>query len=209
MTFRPPATVFTVISHRTPVAPLGTSAFSLVEVVVAVGIFAVGIVAVLGLFAPVVQSARASSESEAAAGVVDLLASRLRVQSIAAVADCLKSPAQFEQDASRSDYDPVADSRVFYASLAGDKIGLGDDPVWNGRDRDKFFEIVLIRNEALSPVDNDGAAAWLAFNVRVRWPAFLPLGNGGAVQIGAGSNAAVRFDHGQKQALLFSGSVRR
>lgn len=189
------------ISCRRSSAIRARTAFSLVEVVLAVGIFAVGIVAVLGLFAPVAQSIRANGEAEAAAGAVDALLSRLRTEPVATVAGYLQMPDEFQRDETRSGDDPAADGRVFYVSLARDKVGQRDDPVWGGSDRDKYFELTLIRNEDLSPAANDEFSAWLAFNVRVRWPAFLPVANGGAVQVGGDSSA--------RPALFFAGSVRR
>jgi len=47
------------------------SGFSLIEVVVAVAIFAIGMVSVVGLFAPVARSVAASSDAEAAARVAE------------------------------------------------------------------------------------------------------------------------------------------
>src|SRR5688572_30724993 len=52
--------------------------FSLLEVVAAVAIFAIGMVAVLGLFAPVAKSISTVSDSEAAARVADGVKARLR-----------------------------------------------------------------------------------------------------------------------------------
>jgi uncharacterized protein (TIGR02598 family) len=53
-------------------------AFSLLEVVVAVGIFAIGIVAILALFAPAAKSVSANAEAEAAAAVAQSLAADLQ-----------------------------------------------------------------------------------------------------------------------------------
>jgi hypothetical protein len=192
--------VSSVTPRRLALALRAAEAFSLVEVVVAVGIFAAGIVTVLALFVPVVQSVGASREAEAAAGAAGVLASRLRTLPVSTVAGYLKAPAQFQLDADRADYDPALDGSMFYGSLAGDKVGRGDDLVWNGQDREKYFELTLIRNDELSPAGNDAAAPWIAFNVRVRWPAFLPRADGGATP---------QRDPAHQPALLFSGSVRR
>src|SRR5688572_23291776 len=53
-------------------------AFSLIEVIAAVAIFAIGMVAVLGLFAPVTKSVAGVSEAESAARVSDALRARLQ-----------------------------------------------------------------------------------------------------------------------------------
>jgi hypothetical protein len=152
------------------------------------------------LFIPVVQSVGASREAEAAAGAAALLASRLRTLPVSTVAGFLQATARFQQAADRADYDPAQDAGVFYGNLVGDKIGSGDDPVWLGRDREKYFELTLIRNEELSPEGNDATAPWMAFTILVRWPAFLPLADGGAASPRAPAH---------RSALLFSGSVRR
>jgi hypothetical protein len=168
-------------------------AFSLVEVVVALGVFAAGIISVLALFGSLANSVRANREAEVAACIADLLSSRLRTLPFETVVASLRTAAQPDDDA-------AAGRDLFYASLSGDRIGLNDDPAWNRSDRDKFFEITLIRNEELSPPGRDTEAAWIAFNARVRWPAFRPLASGGVVR-GPGSN--------RMQVLLLPGSVRR
>jgi len=178
--------------HRAWIAR-GRSAFSLLEVVVALGIFAGGIVAALGLFGSLARSARADAEAGAAAMVSDLLASRLRALSFAEVAALL-----LDDDGSVGDGSP--EGKVFFANLAGDKIGRSADPVWTGDDREKFFEIALLRNEQLSPPGSDDEAGWLAFTVRVRWPAYRLRPDGSALRLN---------EAGQMQVLLLSGSVRR
>src|SRR5258707_15362797 len=109
-------------------------AFSLVEVIAAVGIFAVGVVAVLGLFAPIAQSIHANGEAEAAAGMTEALSSHLRARPFATAVGYLKTREEFQSDATRSNYDPSADERVLYASLTGDKIGLRGDSIWGAGD---------------------------------------------------------------------------
>jgi type II secretory pathway pseudopilin PulG len=178
--------------HRTRIAR-GRNAFSLLEVVVALGIFAGGIVAVLGLFGSLVRSARADREAGAAAMVSDLLASRLRAMSFAEVAALLRKNGGGVGDG-------FPDGNVFFANQASDKIGRSADAVWTGDDREKFFEIALLRNEQLSPPASDDEAAWIAFTVRVRWPAYRLRPDGSAVRLN---------ETGQVQVLLLSGSVRR
>ena len=52
--------------------------FSLIEVIAAVVIFAVGMISVLGLYGPLTKSVAAVSETDAAARVADAVRSRLR-----------------------------------------------------------------------------------------------------------------------------------
>jgi uncharacterized protein (TIGR02598 family) len=186
----------------------GNRCFSLVEVVVAVGIFAGGAVALIGLFASVARSLRTGADVAAAVDVADAIGAWLRMQPMAAVAARLKSSEEFQRDASGADDHPAADPKVIYASAAGDKIGPGDDPVWKGGDGDKYFEIVLIRNEDLSPAAGDRSSPWLAFALSIRWPAFLPRTRGNPLSADSGPAVAVPVDHAHQQSLISTGSVR-
>jgi prepilin-type N-terminal cleavage/methylation domain-containing protein len=209
--------------------------FSLIEVVVAVGIFAVGMVAVIGLFTPVARSVASSADAEIAARVADALRLKLQTMPFSDVAKLLKNSTATSHELAvldgRIDYSLASDPQLLFASHDGSKIGLSSDPVWRvppaGRspDRDKYFEIALIRNEAVSPkpgttidangntvtVDPDANAALLAYTARLRWPAFIPDPASPllAIQVGANPNATVRFDHSRKQVLYFAGSVTR
>lgn len=194
------------------------TAFSLIEVVAAVAIFALSMVAVLGLYTPVAQSVSNSVEAEAAARVADALLSRLETLPFDTAAALLKTNVELQTQDARGNYNPNdgTDARVIFATLGGE-TGIYDPAkkVWidsAGRtlaDRDKFFEVALIRNEALSPAASDGTAAMLAFNCRVRWPVFRPNAAGGGMQVGANQAGAVTHDHSQQQVMFFSGSVRR
>ena len=180
-----------------------SGAFTLAEVVIAVGIFTVGIVVVLGLFPPIAESARYSREAGSAVDAVELLFSRLRSEPMPVVAGYLKTADEFLRDEERPDYDPLLDDRMFHASREGDWVGRRNEPGPGGGVADGYFEMMLIRNEELSPARNDDTAGWLAFNVRVRWPAF-PGAAGGD-----GSAVTRKMDPGLIQMLVFARSVRR
>ena len=216
------------VAYRLPL-----TAFTLIEVVVAIGIFAISMVAVIGLFGPVAKSVGDLTDAEAAAHVAELLAVQLQSQEpvdLAAgtpfkslVARLKVATAKSHQltDADNStSYDIVTDPQLLFASRDGTKIGTyGDTTVWGIEvstrkvsDRDKFFEIALIRNETLSPNNPalDDAAPLLAYTARVRWPAFIPLAGGtGAIQVGSNPAATVKFDNSEKRALSFAGTVTR
>lgn len=206
-----------------------TPAFSLLEVVAALAIFAIGMVAVVGLLAPVTKSVATVGDAEAAARAA--AAVRARLQTIAA-ADfdralaLVQDPAAVRLKDADGAYNPNDGSKhpaVLFGRLSGD-VGLYDAtrtprawydstvptprPVADG---EKFFEIDLIRNETLSPKAADATAPIIAFNIRVRWPAFLPAQGGAAVQVGANpaGGGPVPFDHGKKQVLFFAGSIVR
>ncbi len=178
-------------------------AFSLLEVVVAVGIFAVGMVAVIGLFAPIAKSVGSIQDSDAGTNVAALLSTRLQGQSFPEVGKLLKvaSGARTHQltDTDNNPNSAAADPRgdpaatqLLFASRDGSKIGDYRSPVWGAgnaiNDAEKFFEIALIRDETLSPasatttdaegnvttVNPDDTALYLAYTARIRWPAFVP-----------------------------------
>ena len=202
------------------------NAFTLLEVVVALGIFAIGMVAVLGLFSPVAKSVGDSADAEAATRVADLLNVKLQAQGAVAVAKLLKvstskTAHQLTTSDASTNYDITKDAQLLFASRDGTKIGLYGDPVWidpaTGRpsDLDKYFEVALIRNEAVSPnvAALDVVAPMLAYSARVRWPAFVldptPTNNRKALPLGYNPSATVSFDHSQKQVLFFSGAITR
>ena len=204
----------------------------MLEVVVAVGVFAIGIVAILALFAPAAKSVSANAEAEAAAAVAQALAADLQRRVVPADADPFaavtallkKSIAgghELTADNARADYDIARDPQLLFANRDGTKIGtFADTTVWGtpNSNREKFFEIALIRNETLSPpadpaadppVNPDAAAAFIAYTARIRWPAFVALSGAGAQQVGANPAGAVRFDHSSKLSLFVAGAVKR
>lgn len=210
-------------------APTGFSicaAFSLIEVVAAVAIFAIGMVAVLGLFAPVTKSVANVSDADAAARVADAVRARLQTLPFETALALVQEPAAVQKKDGDGAYNPNDGTKypaVIFGKLSGD-IGIYDAAegrkAWMDssvptpvrvEDRDKFFEIDLIRNEALSPKSGDPTAAMVAFTLRVRWPAFMAASSGAAVQVGAnpGGGGPVPFDHGRKQVLFFTGSIAR
>ena len=190
-------------------------------------IFAGGImVAVIGLFSPVVKSVGDSADAEAATRVADLLGVKLQTLGIDAVAPLLKvktgaTTHQLTTSDARTNYN-IADLKenLLFANRDGTKIGFYDDTVWldpvtrNNSDREKYFEIALIRNEAISPPPSttapDVLLPVLAYTARIRWPSFVALAGGtGWVQIGANPTGTVPFDHSQKQVLFFSRAITR
>lgn len=192
-------------------------AFTLLEVVVAIGIFAIGMVAVIGLFSPVAKSVTDSADSEAATRVADAVNVKLQSLGFDAVIPLLKATNgkthKLTDDDAKTNYNVATDPQLLFASRDGTKIGLyADTKTWTTGDREKYFEIALIRNEAVMTSDpaNDAIAPVLAYVARVRWPAFVALAGGtGSVQVGANPTATVQFDHSQKQVLFFSGAITR
>jgi prepilin-type N-terminal cleavage/methylation domain-containing protein len=206
-------------------------AFSLIEVVVAIGIFAVGMVAVIALFAPVAKSVAGASDAEAAAVVAerlhDELARRTLVaQSFAPAIALLKNSTARSHEVTVADNasgaatDPRTDARLLFASRDGTRLGAyGDVATWGSatpNDAEKFFEITLIRNETLSPLATDTATPppiVLAYTARIRWPAFVPDNTPTnlrrALPAGYNPTASVVFDHSQQETLNIAGAIKR
>ena len=202
------------------------SAFSLLEVVAALAIFAIGMVAVIGLFAPVSKSVSSVGEAEVAARVADSIRARLQALPFDQALSLVQAPADVRRKDADGAYNPNDGTRhpaVIFGKLSGD-VGIYDagenrrrwydssvptpQPV---QDADKYFEVDLIRNETLSPASGDATAAFVAFNLRVRWPAFLRASSGAAVQVGANpaGGGPVPYDHSRKQVLFFTGAIQR
>jgi type II secretory pathway pseudopilin PulG len=200
------------------------AAFSLIEVVAAVGIFAIGMVAVIGLFAPVTKTVSTVSESEAAARVADAVRARLQALPFDRALTLIQDPADVVKNDSSGSYNPndgAKNPAVMFGKLSGD-VGIYDPTAtpkgWYDSsvpkpvvlaDRDKFFEVDLIRNETLSAKEGDATAALVAFTIRVRWPAFALTSSTTAVQTGQASGGVVPFDQSKKQVLFFTGTISR
>lgn len=210
------------------------NAFSLIEVVAAVAIFAVGMVAMLGLFAPVTKSVATVGDAEAAARVADAVRARLAALPFDTAVSLIQTPGNVRKNDGDGAYNPNDGTKhpyVLFGKLNGE-VGVYDRaevrPNWRDANNqivanaDKFFEIDLIRNETLSPLpkapaEGEGPVVapapvpFVAYTIRVRWPAFIPQPAGGAVQVGAnpGAGGPVPFDHSRKQVLFFTGVIRR
>lgn len=179
-------------------------AFSLVEVVVAVGIFAIAILSVIGVLTGVGRSVGEVVDTDKASRLVGVVQARLQASSFSTIVASLKTDATVAGEA--TGYDPSADTRVFFANEDGSIVAPynatsaweQNDPTPTITERDalKFFELTLIRNPNLSPANNDGSAGFLAFTIRIRWPAFLP--NGTRVT-----------DHTQKEVLMIPAVITR
>jgi type II secretory pathway pseudopilin PulG len=144
----------------------GKKAFSLVEVVVAVGIFAIAVISVIGLLAPINQSVADVKDGDDATRVASMIQSELQRFGMTAVNGFIGGPS-------------------LYANRSGSKIGLTGSAIWdtdvpdlNGnsavdvfeKDAQKFFEIKLTANPTLPfTAATDG---FLAVNIEIRWPGY-------------------------------------
>ncbi len=201
------------------------SAFSLLEVVAAVAIFSIGMVAALGLFAPVAKSVSTVADAESAARVADSVRARLQGMTFPQALALIQEVQDVKRNDGDGAYNPNDGTKhpaVLFGKRNGD-VGIYDAS--EGRngwydstvptplrvaDADKFFEIDLIRNDTFTPKDGDATAAIVAYTMRVRWPAFVRTGATTAVQPGQSpTGGAVPFDHSRKQVLFFNGAIMR
>lgn len=166
-------------------ARLTSNGFSLIEVICALGIFAGGILVVMAFFPLMAKSGERSGLSSAATAVADQVAAELRRRPWSEVISEVQSAA----DLLVGDLNPVEDARRFYSTLDGRTIAKASDSVWSEVTMKRQFEISLVRDEDLSPLANDPSAAWLVFEIRVRWPIEL-------IQDHASSEQGVRWFHG-------------
>lgn len=146
-------------------------AFTLVEVVVALGLFSVGVAVVLRLFTGISEAIRLDGETEAGIHAAEVLLARLRARPLREVASDLMTAEELHRIDSTEEAGPPPDRRLFFADAAAERIGQGGDPLWVGHEREKYFEIALVRDENLSPLSEDEMAACLVFTARIRWPA--------------------------------------
>ena len=217
---------------KTAPGQVSGKAFSLIEVVVAVGIFAVSIVAVIGLLSPISRSVSEVKEADDATRVINAIQTTLQnlaTQSggwdfITGKTDPSKSyirtAVQVQTDDADTSFDPSTKNYILFASRNGERVARFNGTlmdadtinVWNpgnafplpaDQNAQKYFEIVLIRNgdypstgDGLSPKANDDTAGFLAFTIRLRWPAYAANGD--------------RFElNSQKSVLLVPAAIHR
>ena len=153
------------------------SGFSLVEVVVAVGIFAIAIVSIIGMLVPINNSVADIRDSEDASRLSTTIQGELQKLSFATIKVVLDAPG--------------AATSVLYASRDGSKVEVRNPPaprvnIWDQnnaglsqveQDAFKFFKVELLRNDILSPAPADATSGYLAFTIKLTWPAFAPNGD--------------------------------
>jgi type II secretory pathway pseudopilin PulG len=147
--------------------------FSLVEVVVAVGIFALAIVGVIGLFAPTSRNVANVADTDSASRMVSSIQSALQQSGYSRIQQEL---APLAPTSPTSYYSTKSNDGNFYTA-SGNVVKKIDGSTADGVSlSDLFFEFTLLRNTTLSPVSNDPTAGFLAFTISLKWPAYLPDG---------------------------------
>lgn len=164
--------------------------FNLVEVVVALGIFAVAILAVVGLMSPVSRMMSETLDDNTASRLTSAI--NLKINSLGYRA--LVSGTKGTNYKILLNLPPInfsSDTLVaLFANKAGDKIALANDAIWNNVNSEKYYEILIILNTTVvskisqlqtaltnSDTSTDALAA-VPCIVRITWPAYLPDGTG-------------------------------
>lgn len=132
------------------------SGFSLIEVIVALGILGGGLVAVMAMFAPLARVERETEERFTAGAAAMAVNGHLRALPFDDV--------------------PGTMGQTFFVSRSGERFGRAGSPEWLGHEQERFFAVVVLANESV-PGDVTGLP-WLAFSLRVRWPVDASEGAG-------------------------------
>lgn len=188
-----------------------TPGFSLVEVVIAIGIFAVGISVIIGLFGPLNRSVAEVSQ----AGQAARLAEAINIE-LLRIRDSFGSSAtgtKVERFAAQLLNDDAAVLRLV-ASADGTRV-IQEDAAGNASNevppgvpkRDRYYLIVVRRQPAtVSDGNGDTIANPLAYNgtffavtARVEWPYFVPNG--------PGENDADEADVATRQWMYFNYAI--
>ncbi len=169
----------------TAAASNSARAFSLLEVVIAIGVCAGAVVSAIILHRTVAHAVTETRDAQRAARVVEAVQAELDRLPWADVLDYLTG------------------QEVLYASADGATIAAPDSEAWHGfganqaaRDAAKFHAIQLQRDGELSPSGGSGEAGSLVYILRVSWPAFL--GDGRPFT-----------DHAQRSVLVTHGAITR
>jgi uncharacterized protein (TIGR02598 family) len=154
--------------YKVQYMPTRNTGFSLVEVVVSLGIFVIAVVAVIGLLAPINQSISDVRDEDDAGRVAQIIQSELQKVPFASVQSF------------------IANNTVLYANRAGTVVAPGNDTAkWDAdqnstvtpdEDAAKFFEIRLALNTDLHSSGANAAEGFLAFSILMRWPGYTGEG---------------------------------
>jgi type II secretory pathway pseudopilin PulG len=190
----------------TPAAP--ARGFSLVEVIVAIGMVAAVLVALLGWFAPAVRSAAATADAQVAAGLADeiqleleRLEATLGFDGLAAVVPATGAGAPLRLVATR-------DGRRVRCADAADPVAdhALDDPAAPGiawRDRYFLAEVVQSPDLPFRP-----GAGFLAVSVRVSWPYRVPVGPAAPGAVDPAGDPSREVPAVERRGLAFNYALR-
>ena len=127
-----------------------SGAFSLVEVVIAIGVFVAGVVGAIALLSSTTDSASQTLEANGALRLAESSAALVQQMTWAQVT------AQLRENS----------PNPTYATKDGSRNGLVDVIGVE----EAYYQIELVRSTNLSPVTNDADAGFLAFALEISWP---------------------------------------
>ena len=148
----------------------GPGGFSLIEVIVAIGIVAVTLLASAGYSGALSSLEYRERTRSHAMGAAEALLEFVSRQDFDRVVEAIEDPNQPWHMVSEGVAETEKGRHVLLASADGLQVGFSSDPVWNEGPVDPCFEGVLVRDEIRSPVSRDEEAGWLAFRLMLHWP---------------------------------------
>lgn len=166
------------MTHR----PSSKAAFSLVEVVVAVGIFALSIVAVFGLLTPIARDSAAVIETSTAVRLAESINHELERVGGKAVAALGNDTVYLVATADGSRVLRSGDSAVGATGSYDAENTLNATPVAGIAQRDRYYliEVKLIKddggdsNDKINTATFDTNAGAVPVRVKVSWPLYVP-----------------------------------
>jgi len=150
------------------------AAFSLVEVVVAVGIFAIGIVGVLGLLSPSIKSVSEVGDTAVANRLADNIQVELERLGFTTVTGAL--PLTTSTLTLVATHDGSRVLRSDGASPPADNDVTATDKPPGILHRDRYYGITVQQLSSLPYTSGNG---FIALSVRVVWPYQIPVGPAG------------------------------
>jgi hypothetical protein len=145
-----------------PVSEQRARAFSLIEVVIAVGVAATGLVVVLALLPGLLQQNSGARHAHTALGLPDAVTIELRRMAVSGFSSFGARAGEF-----------TAESSPLQLVAAEDGTDLRDASANDGRPA--FFLIELHRFPAGSPLSYNASVPFLALQARISWP-YRPTG---------------------------------
>lgn len=188
---------------------MGVAAFSLVEVIAAVAVFAIGIVAIVGLFSSLLRPLAELENEDTATGLAGALQVEFRrltlsANSLAPVVERIKSVAALtELSRAGSLLDPATDAQLLFAPRSAQFVAAYEDSRWHETHTSPHFAVALFRNPSLPYSEDALSPDCVTYTVEVRWPAFVQdLDASGAARV-----APVPFRH--QDHLRWQGAMAR
>ncbi|MBE2216391.1 MAG: prepilin-type N-terminal cleavage/methylation domain-containing protein [Opitutaceae bacterium] len=186
--------------------------FSLIEVVVATAIFAVAIVAVVGLLSPMNQRVSDVVDSEIASRVCATIQSELERNPVDAVAE--QTAPDAGTGAARSITLVLSSDgrrgRLWEPGVGGPADNPLDDAAVPGiAERDRFFLVTIGRADATAYAS--GVSGSLGLRAQVVWPFRIPDGPetaGQTVAAGPGADSSIEVPPNQHQVMNFFFTLR-